>query len=82
MAIVFPFHSEPFSRWAPGVSALQLIDLFLIVPPLAAEWSPASAGVSVAPSLDIYICSADKSRPSRGHFWGRIELLVMQYKRF
>lgn len=37
VAMVFPFHSEPFSRWAPGVSALQLIDLFLIVPPLAAE---------------------------------------------
>lgn len=39
---------------------------------------PASAGVSVAPSLDIYICSADKSRQTRGHVWGRIELLAMQ----
>lgn len=33
VAMVFPFHSEPFSRRAPGVSALQLIDLFLAVPP-------------------------------------------------
>lgn len=78
VAMVFPFHSESFSRRAPGVSALQLIDLFLIVPPLSAEWDPASAGVSVAPSLDIYICSADKSPETPGHFWGRIELLVMR----
>lgn len=78
VAMIFPFHSEPFSRRAPGVSALQLMDLFLAVPPLAAEWNPASADVSVAPSLDIYICLADKSWQTRGHFWGRIELLVMQ----
>lgn len=46
--------------------------------PLTAERSPASAGASVAPSLDIYICCADKSPSTRGHFWGGIELLAVR----
>lgn len=34
---VFPFHSEPFSRQATGVSTLQLLDLFLDLPPFTTE---------------------------------------------
>lgn len=36
---VFPFHSEPFSRQATGVSTLQLVDLFLDLPPFTAEYT-------------------------------------------